>query len=252
MRLCVYVYTARLVRTDGITHPSSKWTHFLKLPTTLTRHNFHVTGGSASGSGRGDSLRREHTESGRDFNSGLPAPLRPRDTVHHLPPLPGGRAASPCRPAGTRNLHPLSRSSLSAATSGQAGEAVSLTCPPSAAPRSPPFRQPSNPGPDAAGSRFFLRHRPPALPDHMTQAGRGLGRRFRRAKLRGATSALCTGSAHSVPAARAGPGCCCRLGDKRGDLRRAPSGTRWRRFSPAGERSAAGHQSLGSWPATLF
>lgn len=153
--------------------------------------------------------RSRGSEPRRDFNSGSPAPLRPRDGAQRLTPLPGAQGAKP--PAGTSTcaLCPAQvppprpqdnrRGRITHVSSKCCSKVASI-----------PPAVPSSRGPSSESLPS-----PPQAP--CTPRSRDTsepGRRLPRAKLRGATSALCIGSAHCSPAAGAGSGCCCPRGDR--------------------------------------
>lgn len=99
-----------------------------------SRHNFNRARGSGLGPRR---LAPRECAARRSFNSGSRPPAAPGPARRRG--RPGAWGAS--RPAGTRSSRPSSRSTARGLTSEQAGEAAPLTCPPSAAPKSPPSRQ---------------------------------------------------------------------------------------------------------------
>lgn len=175
--------------------------------------NVNVTGDQTSGSGRGAcSGGRRGVRAGLSLrvtgSPAAPGPSSPPD------PVAWGSRGAPKPPGWHSQLAPSvplksPRHDLGAGRRSRVTH-VSSKCCSKVASISPGTPQESLP----------LRRRPPALLDHMTQAGCGLGRRLRRAKLRGATSASVQ-SARSVPAPALGLGAAARAG-----LRPEPGGAR--------------------------
>lgn len=212
--MCVYVYTAGLVCTGGASLPQI--TPSPEPPEEQPRpDNFNTTSDSDHGLGLrrlapkelyGALERFSFRVTGPSASPGRGSPPDPAAWGSRGVPDPSGRHSqlAPFAPLKSplRELRTVRRGRMTHVSSKCCSKVASI--PPavhsSARPRSESLPSP----PPASGA-----------PGSHDAAGRRPGRRRQRAKLRGATSALCALSKRSLPPmVQAGPRCRCPSGDR--------------------------------------